>query len=211
LVTFAVTLNAGQMEKPKTLEELIRVGGPEAFVREAMNQAARNERQYWLDMLEGWPLPRGEGMASIYAKYARDLRRRLRLGQAPAVVREQTRERMERLRSLGNWGEKKAIDLLRRAGFTNVTELNTKFPNHQFGDICAERADGVYLIAVKTRNKYQTNGLLNPTFNVRERGVDVWAIAQRYSAEPAWVAISCIPEQQKFSAYHAIRVPLASR
>jgi hypothetical protein len=54
---------------------------------------------------------------------------------------------------------------------------------------------------VKTRNKYQASGLLNPTYNIRKRGADVGAIARRQNAIPAWIAIPVIPEEQKFSAY----------
>jgi hypothetical protein len=43
-------------------------------------QAAQAERQYWLQALERGPSPRGERMASVYAKYTRGLRRRLGTG-----------------------------------------------------------------------------------------------------------------------------------
>jgi hypothetical protein len=187
--------------RPKTFEALVRAGGPERFVREAMKQAAQVERQHWLEVLEQRPSPRDDRMASVYAKYIRDLRRRLGTGQAPAIVREQTRDRVERLRALGNWGEKKAVDLLKRAGFSVVKELNTDFPNHPFGDIYAERNGKRYVIGVKTRNKYQANGLINPTYNVRKRGIDVGIVARRHNAILAWVAIPVVPEEQSFSAY----------
>jgi hypothetical protein len=115
------------MAKTKTLEALVRAGGPDGFVRDALRRAARLERQHLLEALEREPLPTDQKMASLHAAYIRDLRRKLGLGQAPTVVREQTRGRVERLRALGNWGEKKAIDLLRRAGFSTVSELNTNF------------------------------------------------------------------------------------
>jgi hypothetical protein len=154
-----------------------------------------------LEALEQEPVPTDQKMASLQAAYIRDLRRKLGLGQARTIVREQTRGRVERLRALGNWGEKKAIDLLKRAGFSAVTELNADFSNHPFGDICAERNGARYLIGVKTRNKYQASGLINPTYNVRKRGVDVGAIAEQRKAIPAWIAIPVIPEEQTFSAY----------
>jgi hypothetical protein len=186
---------------PNTFEALVRAGGPEGFAREAAKQAAQAERQRWLKTLERGPSPSDAAMASLYAEYIRDLRRQLGIGQPPAVVREQTRERVQRLRSLGNWGEQKALTLLAKAGFSDVRELNTEFPNHPFGDICATRAGVRYLIGVKTRNKYQVSGRINPTYNVRKRGVDVGAIARRHQAVLAWVAISVVPEEQKFSAY----------
>jgi hypothetical protein len=58
-----------------------------------------------------------------------------------------------------------------------------------------------YLIGVKTRNRYQVSGLINPTYNVRKRGADVEAIGRRHSATLAWVAIPVIPEEQTFSAF----------
>jgi hypothetical protein len=152
-------------------------------------------------VLEQGPPPKDARMAALHAGYIRDLRRQLGLGQPTAIVREQTRERVGRLRALGDWGEQKAFALLERAGFSGVRELNTEFPNHPFGDICAERDGARYVIGVKTRNKFQVSGLLNPTYNVRKRGADVEAIARRLNAILAWVAIPVIAEEQKFSAY----------
>jgi hypothetical protein len=189
------------MAKPKTFAALVRAGGPERFVREAEKRAAQLERQYWLEALEQRPSPRDETMALIHAGYVRDLRRQLGIGRPPSIVREQTRGRVQRLRALGDWGEQKAVALLERAGFGEIRELNTEFPNHPFGDICATRGGTRYLIGIKTRNKYQASGLLNPTYNVRKRGVDVEAIARRHEAILAWVAISAVPEEQNFSAY----------
>jgi hypothetical protein len=182
-------------------EALVRAGGPERFVREAAKRAAQVERQHWLKALEREPLPDDGAMAALYAGYIRDLRRQLGIGQPPAVVREQTRERVQRLRALGDWGEKKALDLLKKTGFQNVRNMNAEMSNHPFSDICAERDGKRYLIGVKTRNKYQVSGLINPTYNVRKRGVDVRAIARRHHAELAWVAISVIPEEQSFCAF----------
>jgi hypothetical protein len=189
------------MAKPKTFAALVRAGGPDRFVREAETRAAQAERQYWLEALEQGPSPRDEEMASIHAGYIRELRRQLSIGRPLAIVREQTRGRVQRLRALGDWGEQKAFGLLKRAGFSDVRELNTEFPNHPFGDICATRRGARYLIGIKTRNKYQVSGLLNPAYNVRKRGVDLEAIARRHEAIFAWVAISVVPEERSFSAY----------
>ena len=189
------------MARPKTLEGLVRAGGPDGFVREAVRRAARLERQRLLEALEREPVPTDQKMSSLHAAYVRDLRRNLGVGQAPAVVREQTRQRVERLRALGDWGEEKAVFVLKRAGFKNVTDMNMEISHHPFGDICAERDGTRYLIGVKTRNRYQVSGLLNPTYNVKKRGADVEAIARGYNATLAFVAIPVIPEQQRFSAY----------
>lgn len=189
------------MARPKTFAALVRAGGPERFVREAEKRAGQVERQHWLQALEQGPLPRDEAMASLHAGYIRELRRQLGIGRHPAIVREQTRERVQRLRALGDWGEQKAVVLLERSGFGEIRELNTTSPNHPFGDIYATRGGERYLIGVKTRNKYQVSGLLNPTYNVRKRGVDVKAIARQHGAILSWVAISVIPEERSFSAY----------
>jgi hypothetical protein len=189
------------MAKPKMFDALVRAGGPERFVREAAEQAANAERQRWLESLERAPSPKDAHLAELYVRYIRDLRRQLGIGQPLAVVREQTRERVQRKRALGDWGEKKTVDLLERAGFRNVRDMNAESANHPFGDIFAER-DGIrYLIGVKTRNKYQVSGLINPTYNVRKRGAEVEAIARRHNATLAWVAVAVIPEEQIFSAF----------
>jgi hypothetical protein len=79
--------------------------------------------------------------------------------------------------------------------------MNAESFNHPFSDIYAERDGARYLIGVKTRNKYQVSGLINPTYNVRKRGADVKVIAQQHSATLAWVAIAVVPEEQRFGAY----------
>src|SRR5262249_41315100 len=102
----------------------------------------------------------------------------------------------ERTNALGLWGEAKALFLLQRAGFSNVRDVNAESHNHPFGDIYAERHGLPYMVGVKTRNKYQVSGLLNPTYNVRKKGADVLGIARRYGrAQLAWVAIQVIPER----------------
>jgi hypothetical protein len=189
------------MAKPKTFQALLRAGGPDRFVREAAEQAAHAERQHWLELLEQGPTPKEAALAELHAKYIRALRRQLGIGQPPALVREQTRERVQRKRALGDWGERKAADLLKRAGFLEVRDMNAESANHPFGDIFAERDSVRYLIGVKTRNRYQVSGLINPTYNVRKRGADVRAIARRHGATPAWVAIAVIPEERIFSAF----------
>lgn len=124
---------------------------------------------------------------------ASEIARRLKIGRA-SVDRA-------RQKALGDWGEKKAITLLERAGFRNVRDMNAESANHPFGDILAERGGVRYLIGVKTRNKYQASGLINPTYNVRKRGADVDGVARRHGAILAWVAIAVVPEAQAFSAF----------
>jgi hypothetical protein len=82
-----------------------------------------------------------------------------------------------------------------------VRDLNAQYANHPFGDIYAERNGTRYLIGVKTRNKHQVSGPLNPTYNVKKRGADVHSIAKHLNAVLAWVAIQTIPEEQTYCAY----------
>jgi hypothetical protein len=107
----------------------------------------------------------------------------------------------ERTRRLGVWGERKALSLLQGAGFSNARDMNEEIFNFPFADIYAERNGTQYLIGVKTRNKYQASGPLNPCFNVRKKGFDVNGIAAQYGATLAWVAVQAIPELSTCWAY----------
>jgi hypothetical protein len=177
-------------------------GRTDRFVREAAQQVARAEQQQWLAVLEHGPAPNNAAMAALHAKYIRDLRRQLGLGQPLTVVCESRPVSGSNGNGRSVIGcEKKAIDLLKRAGFRNVRDINAETFNHPFGDIYAERDGARYLIGVKTRNKYQVSGLINPTYNVRKRGVDVNSVARKCNATLAWVGIALVPEEQRFSAY----------
>jgi hypothetical protein len=109
----------------------------------------------------------------------------------------------ERREALGNWGEKKALELLKmtRSGFANVRDVNAETHNHPFGDIYAEYGSVRFIIGVKTRNMYQKSGPLNASYNVKKKGFDTQSIGMRYHADLAWVAIQVIPELQSFNAY----------
>jgi hypothetical protein len=189
------------MVKPRTFELLVHAGGPDLFVRDAAQRAAQVERQRWLELLERGPLPEDATLAALHARYIRDLQRQRAVVQPPVVRGNETREQAQRTRALGDWGEKKALDLLQRSGFGNVRDMNAESVNHPFGDIFAERNGGRFLIGVKTRNKHQENGLINPSYNVCKRSADVQAIARRHNATLAWIAIAVIPEEQSFSAF----------
>ena len=104
---------------------------------------------------------------------------------------------------MGDWGEQKALELLRRpeSGFVNARDVNAENPSHRFGDLYAERGPVRFFIRVKTRNRYQVSGLLNPAYNLKRRGAGVGAIARWYRAIPAFIAISVIPEEQRVTAY----------
>jgi hypothetical protein len=106
----------------------------------------------------------------------------------------------ERRQALGEWGEKKALVLLKDAQFKG-RDVNVETHNYPFGDIYAERGPARFVVGVKTRNIYQVSGLLNPSYNVRKMGFDIGAIGKRYNAVLAWVVIQVIPELQTFNAY----------
>lgn len=107
----------------------------------------------------------------------------------------------ERRRALGSWGENKALILLKLAGFPVARDVNQETHNHPFGDIYAQRGEKRYLIGVKTRNKYQVNGQLNETYNIRKKRMDVRVLAHHYNAELAWVTIQVVPELQSFRSF----------
>lgn len=106
-----------------------------------------------------------------------------------------------RKKELGNWGEAKAWSLLESAGFVEVRNVNQETHNHPFGDLFGIRNGQRFLIGVKTRNKLQANGKLNPSFNITKRGRDLTPLAKKYDAVLAWVAIQVQSEKQRFSAY----------
>ena len=79
--------------------------------------------------------------------------------------------------------------------------MNEETHNHHFGDLFGVRGGENFLIGVKTRNRLQVSGKLNPTFNITKRERDLTPLANKYDATLAWVAIQVDPEYQKFSAY----------
>ena len=86
---------------PTTFDELVRAGGPEALAQLAADlaaqEAAQEERRFWLDLLERmqpdetWPMM----LAAIYQEYVHDLRRQLGIPAPKDVVRAQTRDRQK--------------------------------------------------------------------------------------------------------------------
>jgi hypothetical protein len=133
--------------------------------------------------------------------------------------------RIERTSKLGRIGEQLAEECLTAAGFTDVKNLNrgTNFP---YADILAKRGGKPFLIGVKSRNEFQANGAINPTYNAvlirddKKRllegqgktefqitailwdGVD--QIAARWNATPAWVTVAMRPERGTYSAYFGL-------
>jgi hypothetical protein len=133
--------------------------------------------------------------------------------------------RIERTSKLGRLGEQLAEDRLHDAGFKDIRNLN-RGVNFPYADILASRAGKPFLIGVKSRNEFQENGKINPTYNailIRDDkkklleglgkteaqitailwdGVD--QIAARWNATPAWVTVALRPERGTYSAYFGL-------
>jgi hypothetical protein len=91
---------------------------------------------------------------------------------------------------LGQIGETLAAAHLRRAGFSEIRNLNTEFPNHPFADICAKREGKTkketYAISVKARNRYENNGGLNGRYKL---GRNSYKHAETLKNETGWVPL----------------------
>lgn len=77
-----------------------------------------------------------------------------------------TKQNAKRKKILGDIGEEIAIEFLTRNGYNYVENLNKKQNNHPFVDLKAEKNGNQYIISVKTRNKYQYDGKINPIYNL---------------------------------------------
>ncbi|WP_156394352.1 hypothetical protein [Mesorhizobium sp. Root172] len=133
--------------------------------------------------------------------------------------------RAERTSRLGRIGEILAEERLRAAGFEGVRNLNLGI-NFPYADIMAIRSGQGFLIGVKSRNEFQTNGRINPCYNavliadaprreLERRGkaeADITALlwsevdelARQADAVPAWVAIAMRPMEGTYSAYFGL-------
>jgi Holliday junction resolvase-like predicted endonuclease len=72
--------------------------------------------------------------------------------------------RIERTNRLGRLGEQLAEERLVDAGFKDVRNLNRGM-NFPYADILARKGSQLFLIGVKSRNEFQANGAINPTYN----------------------------------------------
>lgn len=145
--------------------------------------------------------------------------------------------RHERTSELGRLGELLAMELLERAGFRDIRDLNER-RNFPFGDILAAR-DRNYLISVKTRCELRDCGRLNESYNLikisdranrrlQSEGKSMqqiteimWQAVDRLAdacrAVPAFVTVSVRPENGTFSAYfgeplrHIRSIPMTVR
>jgi hypothetical protein len=78
-----------------------------------------------------------------------------------------TKKDARRRKTMGDIGEQYACDLLERAGFTEIKNLNTLRANFPLFDIIAKKDDQYYLFTVKARNKIENStGRINPCYNI---------------------------------------------
>jgi hypothetical protein len=84
---------------PQKIHELVAAGGPKAVARNAAADAARQEMEFWLKLLERIKQEdldtRGRMMCS---RYIRNPRRKLGIRPSKEEIREQTRSRVRRFR-----------------------------------------------------------------------------------------------------------------
>jgi hypothetical protein len=140
---------------------------------------------------------------------------------------------IERKSRLGLLGELLAEEWLPAAGFKDVENLNRKVRNCPFGDILATRNGTRFFIGVKSRNEFQANGRINPTYNAVLIRADkkaqlegagkteaqiteilwreVQALAERWQALPAWTAVAMRPLRGTFCAYFGLATALGNR
>ena len=110
--------------------------------------------------------------------------------QRVSVLNKQT---ALRAKELGRVGENLAPRYLERAGFQSVSNLNEdETGNYPFFDMMASRSGVIYVISIKTRNKFEArSGNLNSRYKLfkRDRIARVQKAACDLFAVPAWLAI----------------------
>lgn len=104
--------------------------------------------------------------------------------------------------SLGQIGERLAVEVLVKASFKNVRNLNDEKRNYPFADIFAERDKKRYVISVKARNKYEVSGKLNSRYKLGKKVYDNAPMATRdFNATPAFLAIQLDNNTGTYCAY----------
>jgi hypothetical protein len=96
-----------------------------------------------------------------------------------------------RAKSLGALGELLAIKALVDNGFNCIKNLNDQKKNFPYADLYAERGKEKYVISVKARNRYETNGRLNSRYNLgSDCSIKAKKAELQFKAKAAWMAIS---------------------
>jgi Holliday junction resolvase-like predicted endonuclease len=104
---------------------------------------------------------------------------------------------------LGDFGERLAMELLERAGFQNVRDLNAEAMNYPYADLVCERGGKRYVVSVKTRLKYERLGGLNARYNLGKDWRRKARLAeQEKDAIASWVTIQV--DTTGYSAYFGL-------
>jgi hypothetical protein len=131
---------------------------------------------------------------------------RERYSRSPARVKRGEGERgvtKTRKQELGNFGEDKALELLKRR-FDDIDKMPPNFP---FFDLMAKQGTRRLLISVRTRNKFTDKGKLkknNYNLYTKKGHFDSASkVAIFFGAEIVWVAVTVDTksETKTFSAY----------
>ena len=90
----------------------------------------------------------------------------------------------ERRKALGDWGEARALELMKRlgSGFANARDVNAQNTQSPVRRHLRRARSERFLIGVKTRCMYQKCGDLNATYNVRKKSHGAAAVARPNSA-----------------------------
>lgn len=105
-----------------------------------------------------------------------------------------------RKKSLGELGELFAFKALVDKEFDKIRNLNDDKMNEKYADIYCEKNGVKYVISVKARNKYQSNGKLNTRYNLGSKAYEkAKYIEEKYNAEAHWIAVQF--DKTSFSIY----------
>ncbi len=140
---------------------------------------------------------------------------------------------LKRISRLGALGEQLAEECLTTAGFEHIENLNRRMNNYPFADILAMRNGVRYFIGVKTRNEFQADGKINPSYNavliradkkrlLESEGkteaqitallwTEVQELADQWKAVPAWTTVATQPLKAIYSAYFGLVSTLGNR
>jgi len=111
-----------------------------------------------------------------------------------------TKKEAARKKSLGELGELIAIKALVDKEFDKIRNLNDNTRNEVFADLYCEKGGKKYVITVKTRNKNQANGKLNPSYNLPTNAYQKASIAEnKYTDTAHWIAVQF--DHNCFSVY----------
>lgn len=105
-----------------------------------------------------------------------------------------------RKKSLGELGELFAIKALVDQEFDRIRNLNDRQFNEPFADIECEKGGQKYIVSVKARNKFQSDGRLNTRYNLGTNAYGKAAASEKkFNAKAYWMAIQF--DKKTYSIY----------